>query len=56
MGCSLGNKSAEPATFTSGYSLFYSTVYTVQCSVQYSVQCSVQYSIGMWGVQALIGL
>ena len=52
MGCSSGNKSAQPATLTSGYSLLYSTVY----SVQYSLHCIVQCDIGVWGIQVLSGM
>ena len=52
MGCSPGKKSAQPATLTSGFSLLYSTVY----SVQYSVHCIVQSNIGVWGIQVLSGM
>ena len=45
-------KSGEPATLTSGCSLLYSTMYTVQ----YIVHCSVQYSIGVWSVHVLSGM
>ena len=51
-GCSSLDKSAQPATLMSGYSLLYSTVY----SVQYSVHCTVQYRVGVWGVQVLSGM
>ena len=51
-------KSAQPATWTYGYSLFYSIVYTVKYSAHNSVQCTVylsfHYSMGMWDVQTLI--
>ena len=49
MGFSSGNKSANPATFKSGYSLLYINVYTVQ----YSVHWTFQYSIYVWGVKLL---
>ena len=51
-GCSSLDKSAQPVTLMSGYSLLYSTVY----SVQYSVHCTVQYRVGVWGVQVLSGM
>ena len=44
-----GNKSANQATFKSGYSLLYIKVYTVQ----YSVHLTFQYSICVWDVQCL---
>ena len=34
----------------------YSVEYSAQYSVQYSLQCTIQCSIGVWGVQALMGL
>ena len=40
-GCSSGSESAHPATLTSGYSLLYITVYTVQYSVHLTFQCSI---------------
>ena len=55
-GCSSGNKSAQPTTLTSGYSLLYSTMYSLLYSTMYSLQyivhCTVQSSIGigLWGV------
>ena len=47
-----GNKSANPATFKSGYSLLYIKVFTVQ----YSVHLTFQHSICVWGVQVLSGM
>ena len=48
-GFSSGNKSANLATFKSGYSLLYNKVSTVQ----YSVHWTFQYSICVCGVQLL---